>query len=70
MSYRNRLYGDDMALEHIADILRKLTDELKLDNDNWEKKYGRIDVLPPSDAGTTRDGSCCGKCENNTGESK
>jgi len=55
MSFRNRLYGDKMALEHISEILKKLTEELKLDNDEWERKYGRIDVLPTSDAGTTRD---------------
>jgi hypothetical protein len=46
-----------MALEHISEILKKLTEELKLDNDNLERKYGRIDVLPTSDAGTTRDGN-------------
>lgn len=55
MFTRNRLFGDDMALEHISEILKKLTEELKLDNDEWERKYGRIDVLPTSDAGTTRD---------------
>ena len=43
-----------MALEHISEILKKLTEELKLDNDEWERKYGRVDVLPTSDAGTTR----------------
>ena len=55
MFIRIRLYGDNMALEHISEILKKLTEELKLDNDEWERKYGRIDVLPTSDAGTTRD---------------
>lgn len=55
MSIRIRLYGDDMALEHISEILKKLTEELKLDNDEWERKYGRINVLPTSNAGTTRD---------------
>lgn len=43
-----------MALEHISEILKKLTEELKLDNDEWERKYGRIDVLPASDAGVAR----------------
>ena len=55
MSFRNSIFGDEMALEHISEILKKLTEELKLDNDEWERKYGRIDVLPTSDAGTTRD---------------
>lgn len=54
MFIRNRLCGDNMALEHISEILKKLTEELKLDNDEWERKYGRVDVLPTSDAGTTR----------------
>jgi len=57
MSFRNRIFGDNMALEHISEILKKLTEELKLDNDEWERKYGRIDVLPTSDAGTTRTGN-------------
>jgi len=57
MSFCNRIFGDNMALEHISEILKKLTEELKLDNDNLERKYGRIDVLPTSDAGTTRDGN-------------
>ena len=43
-------------LEHISVILKRLTDELKLDNDKWEREQnGRIDVLPTSDAGVTRD---------------
>jgi hypothetical protein len=44
-----------MALEHISEILKKLTEELKLDNDNWEKKENGRSILPRSDAGTTRD---------------
>jgi hypothetical protein len=43
-----------MALEHISEILKKLTEELKLDNDNWEKKENGRSILPTSDAGTTR----------------
>ena len=56
MFIRIRLYGDNMALEHISEILKKLTEELKLDNDEWEKKHGRP-ILPTSDAGITRTGN-------------
>ena len=41
-------------LEHISVILKRLTDELKLDNDKWERENGRP-ILPGSDAGVTRD---------------
>ena len=44
------------GLELIADILKRLNDEIKLDNDKWERANGRINVLPTSDATTTRDG--------------
>jgi hypothetical protein len=43
-------------LEHIAIILKRLNDELKLDNDKWERANGRP-ILPTSDAGTTRNGN-------------
>ncbi len=43
------------GLELVADILKRLNDEIKLDNDKWERANGRIDVLPTSDAATTRD---------------
>ena len=72
MLNRNRVFGVDMALKHIAEILRKLNDELKLDNDRWEKANGQSNVLPTSDAGTrtvgTNNNTCCGGCEkqNNT----
>ena len=72
MLNRNRVFGVDMALKHIAEILRKLNDELKLDNDRWEKANGQSNVLSTSDAGTrtvgTSDNGCCGGCEkqNNT----
>ena len=72
MLTRNRIFGVDMALKHIAEILRKLNDELKLDNDKWEKANGQSNVLSTSDAGTgtvgTGDNACCGGCEkqNNT----
>ena len=55
MSFCNRLYGDKMALEHISEILKKLTEELKLDNDKAEERdNGRTNVLPTSNAGATR----------------
>jgi len=54
MYFRNRLCGDNMALEHISEILKKLTEELKLDNDNWERKENGRSILPTSDAGITR----------------
>jgi hypothetical protein len=58
MSFRNRLYGDKMALEHISEILKKLTEELKLDNDKAEERdNGRVNVLPTSDARITRTGN-------------
>lgn len=61
------VYNMANGLEHISEILKRLTDELKQDNDNWERKYGQSNVLPTSDAGTrtTRgsDHDCCGQCE-------
>ena len=55
MSFCNRLYGDKMALEHISEILKKLTEELKLDNDKAEERdNGRTNVLSTSNAGATR----------------
>ena len=51
-------------LEHIADILKRLNDELKLDNDKWEREQnGRPDVLPASDSTTGDARICCGKCK-------
>jgi hypothetical protein len=41
-------------LEHISVILKRLTEELKLDNDKWERENGRP-ILPGSDAGVARD---------------
>jgi len=50
------VYNMANGLELIADILKRLNDEIKLDNDKWERANGRINVLPTSDATTTRDG--------------
>jgi len=51
-------------LEHIADILKRLNDELKLDNDKWEREQNGRPILPGSDAGVARDGN------QTTGENK
>ena len=51
------------GLTHIAEILKQLNDELKLDNDKWERANGRLDVLPTSDARTGDERICCGKCK-------
>ena len=41
-------------LEHIADILKRLNDELKLDNDKWEREQNEsTTILRPGDDGTT-----------------
>jgi len=72
MLNRNRVFGVDMALKHIADILKRLNNELQLDNDRWEKANGQSNVLSTSDAGTraigTNNNTCCGGCkkQNNT----
>jgi hypothetical protein len=51
-------------LEHISVILKRLTDELKLDNDKWEREQnGRPDVLPASNSTTGDARICCGKCK-------
>jgi len=44
-------------LEDIATILKRLNDELKLDNDKWEQAQNGRSILPASDAGTTRNGN-------------
>ena len=41
------------GLEHIADILKRLNDELKLDNDKWERANESATTLRPSNDGTT-----------------
>ena len=58
--YFLELYNMADGLRHISTILTELeliTEELKLHNDKMDAKYGRIDVLPTSDAGTTRTGN-------------
>ena len=39
-------------LEHIADILKRLNEELKLDNDKWERANESTTVLRPSNDAT------------------
>ena len=42
------------GLEEVADILKRLNDELKLDNDKWERGQNEsTTTLRPSDDGTT-----------------
>ena len=45
------------GLEQIADILKRLNDELKLDNDKWERTNESTTTLRPGDDGTTPTGS-------------
>ena len=40
------------GLEQIADILKRLNDELKLDNDKWERANESTTVLRPGNDGT------------------
>lgn len=47
-------------LEHIADILKRLNEELKLNNDKWERANESATVLRSKDDATT----------STTGESK
>ena len=45
------------GLEQIADILKRLNDELKLDNDKWERANVTTTTLRPSNDGATPAGS-------------
>jgi hypothetical protein len=45
------------GLKHIALILSELVDELKADNDRWEKANESTTTLRPSDDGATPEGS-------------
>jgi len=47
------VYNMANGLEHIADILKRLNDELKLDNDKWERANVTTTVLRPSANATT-----------------
>jgi hypothetical protein len=47
------VYNMADGLEHIANILKRLNDELKLDNDKWERANVTTTTLRPSDDGTT-----------------
>jgi hypothetical protein len=51
------VYNMANGLEHIADILKRLNDELKLDNDKWERANVTATTLRPGDDGTTPTGS-------------
>ena len=52
------VYNMANGLEEIADILKRLNDDLKLDNDKWEQaQNGRSNVLSNGDAGITRTGN-------------
>ena len=41
------------GLEHIANILKRLNDELKLDNDKWERANESTTTLRSSNDATT-----------------
>jgi len=47
------VYNMANGLEHIADILKRLNDELKLDNDKWERANESTTVLRPGNDGKT-----------------
>ncbi|CAB4126345.1 hypothetical protein UFOVP89_13 [uncultured Caudovirales phage] len=48
------VYNMANGLEQIADILKRLNDELKLDNDKWERAQNEsATILRPSNDGTT-----------------
>jgi hypothetical protein len=51
------VYNMANGLEQIADILKRLNDELKLDNDKWERANVTTTTLRPSNDGTTPTGS-------------
>jgi hypothetical protein len=47
------VYNMANGLEQIANILKQLNDEIKLDNDKWERVNVTTTVLRPGDDGTT-----------------
>ena len=46
------VYNMANGLEQIADILKRLNEELKLDNDKWERENVTTTTLRPGDDGT------------------
>jgi len=46
------VYNMANGLEEVADILKRLNDELKLDNDKWERANVTATTLRPSNDGT------------------
>ena len=52
------VYNMANGLEHIADILKRLNEEFKLDNDKFEERTNvTTTTLPSSDDGTAPTGS-------------
>jgi hypothetical protein len=47
------VYNMANGLEHIADILKRLNEEIKLDNDKWERENVTTTTLRPSNDATT-----------------
>jgi hypothetical protein len=47
------IYNMANGLEHIADILKRLNDEIKFDNDKWERENVTTTTLRPSNDATT-----------------
>jgi hypothetical protein len=48
------VYNMANGLEQIADILKRLNEELKLDNEKWEREQNEsTTILRPSNDGTT-----------------
>jgi len=50
------VYNMANGLEHIADILKRLNDELKLDNDKWERANESTTLRSSNDATTSTRG--------------
>jgi hypothetical protein len=46
------VYNMANGLEQIADILKRLNDEIKLDNDKWERANVTTTTLRPNNDGT------------------
>jgi hypothetical protein len=47
------VYNMANGLEHIADILKRLNEEIKFDNDKWERENVTTTTLRPSNDATT-----------------